>query len=242
MRENNIKAPVKEDPSYLRRHNLFVVWTHWVIALSSLLLIFSGWGQILFFRRHRIIALPGLSWSEQHAFLLQLHYVFSALLIAMIAVHIAYHLIKKERALLPQGRDFVQALPLPGQIRRRFPPPEHFKYYANQRLSYALTGLALFLLVFSGVLKTYKNFPAAHLPAALLRTANQLHSIGTYLLVAAIVIHVIAIHVARKHRPLIRSMIDGMVSRRYAQKHFPRWVARLEEEKKEENENIPPGT
>lgn len=242
MRENNDKTLAKENPSYLRRHNLFVVWTHGVIALSSLVLILSGWGQIPFFRRHKIIALPGLSWSEQHAFFLQLHYVFSALLIAMITVHIAYHLIKKERALLPKGRDFVQALPLPGLMRRRFPPPEPFKYYTNQRLSYALTGLALFLLVFSGVLKTYKNLPAAHLPAALLRTANQLHSIGTYLLVTAIVIHVTAIHVARKHRPLIRSMIDGMVSRSYAQKHFPRWVASLEEGKQQESEHSRSGT
>ena len=210
-----------------------IIWTHWIVGFSSVILIISGLGQIPFYRRHNIISIPGLSWAEQHSFLLQLHYYLSAVLIGIILFHIIYHVIKKELSLIPRLSDFVRMLPLPPHIRSRFQPPTHFKYYSNQRLSYALTAMALFLLIISGIVKTAKNLPDTDIPFQLIQISNQLHSVGTFLLVASILFHSLALHVARTHRPLIRSMIDGMVSRSYAKKHFPRWVDSVE--RQEEN-------
>ncbi len=219
-------------PDYIRRHNTFIIWTHWIVAFSSVILIISGLGQIPFYRRHNIISIPGLSWPEQHSLFLQLHYYFSAVLIGIILFHVIYHLWKKEYTLMPRLGDFVRMLPLPRPIRNRYHPPVHFKYYSNQRLSYALTALALFLLVVSGIVKTAKNFPDTNIPFELIQVSNQLHSLGTFLLAASILFHSIALHIARQHRPLIRSMIDGMVSRNYAKKHFPRWVDSVESNEK----------
>ena len=235
MTDNNQRNDSGNHSLHILRHNRFVIWTHWIIALSSLVLIITGLGQMPFYRRHNIISLPGLTWSEQQSLFLQLHYFASAILVGIILIHLIYHLKRKEFSLLPNQNDFFRLLPLPGRWRNQRNPREHFKYYSNQRLSYALTGLSLLLLVVSGAIKTYKNFPGVDLSHALLQFSNQMHSLGTYLLVASIIIHIVAVHLVKTHRSLIRGMIDGRISRSYARKHFPRWVNQEESKEKEKD-------
>ncbi len=235
MTDNNQRNDSGSHSLHILRHNRFVIWTHWIIAFSSLVLIISGFGQMPFFRRHNIISLPGHSWAEQHSLFLQLHYVASAVLVGIILIHLIYHLKRKEFSLLPNLNDLFRLLPLPGNRRNQQNPREHFKYYSNQRLSYALTGFSLLLLIVSGAIKTYKNFPGAEIRLDLLQAANLLHSLGTYLLIASIIIHTVAVHLVKTHRPLIRGMIGGRVSRSYARKHFPRWVDHVESREKEKD-------
>ena len=48
----------------IQRHGVWTVLEHWAIALSGLLLLFTGFGQMPMYSRYMVDRLPGLAWAS----------------------------------------------------------------------------------------------------------------------------------------------------------------------------------
>jgi len=73
------------------RHSLTVRVTHWVVALSGILLLFSGFGQLPLYKRYNLIKVPGFFWSGNYEITLLIHYLTAAVFTAAVFFHLVYH-------------------------------------------------------------------------------------------------------------------------------------------------------
>ena len=92
----------KKKDSYIRRHSVLEIAEHWAIALSGLMLLFTGMLQLPLARRYFITDIPGMAWAGDFVFTLHLHYAASVIFIAAALFHVAYHGILGHKGLIPQ--------------------------------------------------------------------------------------------------------------------------------------------
>jgi len=95
------------------RHSRSVRIEHWLIALSTILLIISAMGEI------KVI-----------------HYVAASVLILASCFHVISHLIRKEFGLLPRKGDIKQSFKIIKGMLFGKAEPQHDKYLAEQRVAY----------------------------------------------------------------------------------------------------------
>lgn len=206
----------------VQRHSPLVRWSHWLIALSGLLLLFSGFGQMPMYKRYYITAIPGLSWAGDYTITLLIHYIAASVFGAAIVFHLVYHIRLKELAIAPRRGDlretFIGLLAMVGLASE----PRHTKFQAKQRVAYAFIGVTSLLLVLTGLIKSYKNLGSIVVDPILLQWMAMLHTFAAVLFLLLIIAHVAAL-LLKSHRPLIPSMFTGRISREYAEKHHPAW-------------------
>ena len=88
----------------------------------------------------------------------------------------------------------------------------------------------IFVLLVTGVI-IWRPYFAQYFPIQVVRYALLIHATSAIILIHAILIHM---YMAFWVKGSIKGMIEGKVSRRWAQKHHPRWyrdVERLEAQK-----------
>jgi formate dehydrogenase gamma subunit len=204
------------------RHSWGVRLSHWLIAGSGLLLVFSGLGELPMYKRYNVVKIPGLHWSGDFELNLIIHYVLAAVFTATVFYHLIYHWRRREFALLPKKGDVGESVQIIKAMLTGGQEPPHGKYLAEQRLAYAAIALTVLGLVVTGWIKTYKNLGVIVIEPTLLQIITLLHTGLTMLFMALIAAH-LAAFALKVNRPLFPSMFTGQVPRSYAKKRHPRW-------------------
>jgi len=206
----------------VQRHNLTVRITHWLIAVSGILLLFSGFGQMPMYKRYNVVKIPGLSWSDNYEITLLIHYITASLFCAAVLFHLVYHFRRKEFGIMPKKGDIGESLRGFAAMFGLGEEPEHGKFQAKQRIIYAIIGSTALLLIVTGLIKSYKNLGAIVLDPMLLQWVAFTHTIAGMFFMVLFLAHVAAL-LLKQHRPLIPSMFSGRISADYARHHHPKW-------------------
>ena len=209
------------------RHHWATIIEHWLFALSSFVLLFSGFGQFPMYKRYGITALPGLEWSGNFIITLRLHYAAAILFIAIVVYHLVYHGLLGHRGMMPKKGDlkgFVQSvLAIFGMAEE----PKFDKYMPEQRISYVyFTGVSTLVLIITGILKVYKNLPSVSLSSETAIILTMLHNAATFVFLFSLVFHLGAF-VLKANRPLLKGMLHGKVDLHYVEERHPDWHDKL---------------
>ena len=211
----------------IRRHDFAGPFVHWLVALSTFALTFSGFGQMPMYKRYLLDRLPGLGWSSDYSVTLLIHYFAALSLIFAVAFHLLYHGLRGELALLaPRRGDLAESKQIMKALFTGGPEPASHKYLAEQRLSYGLTGFSLVLVILTGLVKVVKNLPGVALPHGLILGATALHNIGTFLVLASVFAHLGAF-LFKANRKLLPAIFNGQVDEEYARHRHSLWYQSL---------------
>ncbi len=157
-----------------------------IIFISCFMLYFSGLGQLPIYRRYNVVALPGLAWSDQYLITLQLHYLFSAILIGALLFMLVFRY-RLSRYGLRQGGN----IPAAGGSAdfRLFLWRGAGQEGPWQRPARLLIAYNLVLLILTGLVKIYKNLPGVELAYALTVTVTALHNLATVLMLCGVLLY-----------------------------------------------------
>lgn len=196
--------------------------THWLVAASGILLIFSGFGEMPMYKRYNVVKIPGLGWSGDYWTMLDIHYLTAAIFTAAVFFHILYHYRRREFAIMPRKGDFHESLvTIKAMLRGRKEPP-HEKFLAEQRLAYVIMGATSILLIITGLIKVYKNIGPVVLNPVFLNVVTYIHTLSTMLFMALFFAHIGAF-LLKANWPLLKSMFTGTVTREYAGSRHGNW-------------------
>lgn len=199
---------------------------HWGSALSIILLIITGLGQLPLYKRYNIAQLPGAEWLGSFFSTLHVHYLAAAFLIFVVSFHLFYHSLRKEYDFIPRKGDLKESyLIIKAMLTGKEEPPAE-KYLAEQRLAYLFIGLNVLVLILTGIIKVIKNIEGTELPQLLITVSTHLHNLSTVLLIFGILAH-LAAFLVKANRPLIKGMFTGYVDEEYAKHRHSLWYNRI---------------
>ena len=204
------------------RHSRAVRITHWLTAVSGILLLFSGFGQLPMYKRYNLVMVPGFSWSSNYEITLLIHYLSAVVFTSVIIFHLLYHLRRQEFAIMPKKGDVRASLQGLMAMFGLAQEPLHEKFQAKQRIIYAIIGTTSLILIATGMIKSYKNLGPIILDPLFLQWVAFTHTLSGMFFMILFVAHVAAL-MLKGHRPLIPSMISGKLDREYARQHHPLW-------------------
>ena len=209
------------------RHGTIELIEHWAIALSGLVLLFTGIFELPVGKRYYIIDIPGLGWSADFITSLYLHYAAALVFTAAAMFHVFYHGPRGEKGLLPRRGDFSASVIVIKSLFGFGEEPPLQKYLPEQRLAYAGMAFIILMLILSGLVKTYKNIYAPEMSHNVLLWATWIHNIGFILFFLAFLAHMTAIAL-RPNWPMVRGIFTGKVRLDYARHRHPLWIAEME--------------
>lgn len=211
----------------VKRHSASVIFVHWTVAISSLMLLFTGFGQMPLYKRYGLSKLPYMGWTADFGVTLNLHYMAAIVLTFAAFYHVVYHVLRKEFGAWPKPGDFKESVQIvKAMLTKGQEPPSH-KFLAEQRLAYAFMAITLGVLIITGLIKVFKNLPDVFLPDSLLNIVTMLHNLATMLLLFGFIAH-LAAFLLKPNRPLLLSMFTGMVDYHYAKERHCLWCEELE--------------
>jgi len=208
--------------NYVARHDNAVRLTHWAVAVSGLVLIFSGFGTMPLYGRFYVNELPGLGWSSDYLIQQVIHYVAAMLFTAAVFFHLVFHLRRREFAAIPQKGDAKESVAIIKAMVTGQEEPPSGKFLAEQRLAYAAMGLTSLLLIATGLVKVYKNTGVITLDPTFLQVVTLTHTLATMIFLALFIAHLGAFLI-KANRPLFPSMFTGKVRRDYAEHRHSKW-------------------
>lgn len=215
----------KKTKSWVERHSPLELVEHWLLALSGLLLIFSGFGELPMYKRYMLTKLPLLGWAGDFHIQLKIHYLAAIVFVSVMLFHFLYHGFAGHRGLVPQKGD------LSGSIRTVLAmlgfgkEPKADKFLPEQRYAYAYMALVGGILVLTGLLKVIKNLQGVMLPPGLITAVTLVHTFGTIFFLLGVLAHLGAILI-KANRPLIRAIFTGKVDADYARERHGIWWER----------------
>ncbi len=213
----------------IKRHSGSVRMVHWLVAISTMLLFFSGFGQMPMYERFFVTSLPGLGWSGDYAITLLLHYAFAALLIFAVVYHLVYHVVRKEYTILPRRGDVSASFKIIKAMLGFGQEPPSGKYLAEQRLAYVFVGGNILLVIVTGIIKVLKNLPNFNFDYGFLLVNTTLHNISAILLLFGIIGH-LAAFVFKQNRQLLPGIFTGFIDADYARHRHQLWYETLQPE------------
>ena len=217
----------KELKGQVKRHGFSTRFVHWTVAVSTFLLIFSGFGQLPLYKRYFVDQLAGLGWTSNFSVTLIIHYVAAIALIFAVAYHLTYHIMRKEYDIFPKRGDVKESIQIIKAMLGRGEEPENDKYLAEQRLAYAFIGGALLLIILTGAIKVVKNLSAIEFSSDFLWVTTTLHNVATFLVLFGIIGH-LAAFIFKENRALLSSMFNGKVDADYAKERHSKWYKRVD--------------
>jgi cytochrome b subunit of formate dehydrogenase len=218
---------MNEKPVMVRRHSVLVRVEHWAVAISGILLIFSGAGQMPMYQRYGLTSIPGFGWSGDFLLQLRLHEIAASVFMAAVAFHVVYHLLRRETAIAPRRGDLRESLRIVLATFGIGEEPANDKFLAEQRVAYAAIGAAALLLSLTGALKIARSAGWLFLPPAMSWTNTLLHNIGFAMFFLGVIAH-LAAFALRVNRPLLPSMLSGRVRYAYAAHRHAKWLESLD--------------
>ncbi|MFZ5645366.1 MAG: formate dehydrogenase subunit gamma [Bacillota bacterium] len=210
----------------VQRHGFSVLFVHWTIALSTIALIFSGFGQMPMYKRYGISDLPGLGWSADYSVTIIIHYVAAVFFLVAVAYHIIFHLIRKDFDILPRRGDVRESVMIIKSMLTGGKEPPCDKYLAEQRLAYAFIGFLVLIISVTGVIKVIKNLPQFNFSPTFMIVANDMHTFASMLLIFGILAH-LAAFLFKANRALLPGMFTGKVDLDYCRHRHCKWYDRL---------------
>lgn len=210
----------------IRRQSLTNRLVHWLIALSTFALFFSGFGQMPMYDRYGLSALPGMSWAGNYQITLAMHYLAGAVFIFAIVLHLWAALAMRTYDILPRRGDLRESVVIIKAMMGRGEAPPSGKYLAEQRLAYAFIGGNILVIAVTGLLKVFKNLPGVEVNPLALFVNTAFHNAAAMLLLLGIFAHLAAFAV-KQNRALLPAMIDGTVDEHHAREHHSVWYAEV---------------
>lgn len=217
---------ISTDKGLVVRHSIVEIIEHWVIALSGLTLVLSGFFQMPTAHRYYISSIPGMAWASDFIVSLYVHYAASVLFIAAAFFHVVYHGMRGDFGLLPQKGDVGASIDVIKSFFGKGEEPPFHKYLPEQRLAYAGMAFTVAVLIVSGLVKTYKNIYAPDMSLTFVLVATWLHNIFFVLFVLAFFGHIAAL-ILKPNRPLVRAIFTGAVRLDYAERRHPLWLEEI---------------
>lgn len=208
------------------RHSGTVRIIHWTVTVSILLLIFSGFGQMPLYKRYFVDQLPGLAWSSNFSITLLIHYLAAIVLMFAGFYHAVYFGLRKEFRLLPKRGDTKESVQIIKAIITKGKVPPCHKYLAEQRLAFVYIASIIALLIFTGVIKVFKNLPSVTLSDGLIFWTTLLHNAGTILIIIGIAAHLGAF-IFKENRAMLPSMFTGQIDLEYVKERHCLWYDEL---------------
>ena len=221
MRERIIK-----DGKAILRHSPIELIEHWVLAISGLLLIFSGFGELPMYKRYMVTQIPGLGWSGDLFINLKIHYLAGIVFVSIMVFHAIFHEWLGHQGLLPQKGDFKASLITILSMFGFGKEPKSDKYLAEQRLAYAYLGGVGLILVLTGIVKVIKNLPGVYLPPVLITSMTLTHTFATIFFLLGVLAHLAAL-IFKVNRPLTKSIFTGEVDVEYVKERHTVWYEEL---------------
>jgi cytochrome b subunit of formate dehydrogenase len=217
---------ILEDKGLVVRHSALELFEHWAIAFSGIMLILTGIFEMPIARRYYINELPGLAWSADFIVSLKIHYIASAVFVAVGLFHIVYHGILGHRGMIPRKGDVRQSIEVIKTFFGKGEEPPFHKYLPEQRLAYAGMAVIIGVLIVSGLMKTYKNLINPQMSEGLTLIATWAHNIFFVLFVFAFIGHMAAI-ILKPNWPMVRGIFTGRVRLDYAKHRHPLWIEEI---------------
>lgn len=220
------------------RHSLVELAEHWILAISGLILIFSGFGELPMYKRYMVTQIPGLGWAGDFFINLKIHYLAGIVFVSIMVFHGLYHGWLGHQGLLPRKGDMkVSIITILSMFGFGQEPKSH-KYLPEQRLAYAYLGGVGLILVLTGVVKVIKNLPGVYLSPTLITSMTLTHTFATIFFLLGVLAHLAAL-IFKINRPLVKSIFTGEVNLGYVQDRHTVWYEELigkkaEDEGKEE--------
>ena len=217
----------------IRRHSSVELVEHWTLALSGIMLLFTGIGELPLFKRYYfILNIPGLGWAGDYFKHLTLHYIFAIFFIAAIIFHVLYHGIRGDKGLVPKKGDTGKSVKvLLAMIGIGEEPPSE-KYLPEQRIAYLGMGIIIAVLTLTGVVKIIKNLPFVYMPPFLNGVNTLVHTLAAFLFLLALIMHVGVVALFKSNWPLLKSMFTGKIDANYVKKRHGIWYEELKREGK----------
>ncbi|WP_280768289.1 formate dehydrogenase subunit gamma [Salipaludibacillus daqingensis] len=210
------------------KSNRFV---HWVSAISIIMLIITGLGQLPLYGRYLLWQPFGTNWLTSYEMTLWVHYIFASILIFIIIYHAFFHVIRKEYAIIPKKGDMKASLILmKAMILKKQEPPSE-KYLPEQRLAYLLFAVAILLLIGTGIVKVYQNLMGVNISNTMMVIVTMGHNIGTVLIIFAFIGHMAAF-LFKENRNMLPGMFTGKVDKSYVKHRHSLWYRDLQTKEK----------
>ena len=208
------------------RHSPIELAEHWLLAISGLLLIFSGFGELPMYKRFMVTQIPGLSWAGDFFINLKIHYLSGIVFFSIMVFHAIYHGWLGHQGLLPRKGDFKTSLITILSTFGFGKEPKSEKYLPEQRLAYAYLGGIGLILVVTGMFKVIKNFPGVYLSPALITGMTLTHTFATIFFLVGVLAHLAAL-IFKVNRPLVNSIFTREVDLEYVRDRHTMWYEEL---------------
>jgi copper ion binding protein len=221
MRERIIK-----DRKAVLRHKPIELAEHWLLAISGLLLIFSGFGELPMYKRYMLTQIPGLGWAGDFFINLKIHYLAGIVFVSIMVFHALYHGWLGHRGLMPRKADIGASCRTILCMLGFGEEPKSDKYLPEQRVAYAYLGGVGLILVLTGAVKVIKNLPGVYLSPALITSMTLAHTFATIFFLLGVLAHLAAL-IFKVNRPLVKSIFTGEVDPGYAQDRHSIWYEEI---------------
>lgn len=217
---------ILKEQNLVVRHTAIEIAEHWTIAISGLILLFSGFGEFPMYKRYMVTSIPGLSWAGDFWVHLQIHYLAAIVFVAATVFHIVYHGISGHHGLLPRKGDGKASLLTILSFVGIGEEPKADKYLPEQRLAYAYIVVVSAILIFTGLIKVLKNLPSVYMPPAIISWSTLIHTFATFLFLFGVLSHIAALLI-KVNRPLTKPMFTGKVDLDYVRHRHSIWYDEL---------------
>lgn len=201
---------------------------HWVTAISIIMLIITGLGQMPLYGRYLIVQPFGTGWLTQYNLTLYVHYIFAAVLIYITFYHLFFHWLRKEYHIIPKKGDVKGSYEILKAMILRRKEPASEKYLPEQRLAYAYFAVSIGLVIITGIFKVVKNINGVQASNSFLLWGAQLHNLATVMVIFGIVMHLGAF-VVKANRKMLPGMFTGYVDKEYVEERHSLWYKELKE-------------
>lgn len=206
----------------IRRHSRVVMINHWLVAISGLFLLFSGFGQLPMYKRYNVLKIPGLSWAGDFELTLVMHLIAAVVFGGAVLFHIVYHFRRKEFAAVPKKGDLKESAQIMKAMVTGGEEPPQGKFLAEQRLAYAAIGIVSLVLLLTGLIKIYKNFGAITINPFISEINTLIHTMAGMFFLLLFLAHLGAF-VIKANWPLIPTMFTGRVKKDYVEHRHSLW-------------------
>ncbi|WP_339172556.1 cytochrome b/b6 domain-containing protein [Anoxybacillus sp. FSL W8-1294] len=204
-------------------------FVHWGIAISIIMLIITGIGQMPVYGRYLIIQPFGTKWLTSYEVTLWVHYFFAATLLFFTTYHVVYHVIKKEFDIWTKKGDVKGSyLILKAMLLKQKEPPSE-KYLPEQRIAYLYFVVSIGLVIVTGVIKVIKNIMGVQPTNGILFWGAQLHNLATVMVIFGVIMH-LAAFIVKENRKLLPGMFTGYVDEEYVKERHSLWYKELKRE------------
>lgn len=211
----------------IRRYGAIVRFEHWMVALSGIMLIFTGLGCLPLFKRYYITEIPGFKWTADFYLLTKLHYIFAIFFLFAVFFHVYFHALRKDFGLLPKKGDFTASIKMILASFGLMKEPPADKWLPEQRLAYVGIAVVTAAVVITGIIKVLKNLQWIPLSPKIESLTNLLHTIFGGLFIFLFFIHIFFVLAVKANWPLLKAMITGRVDEEYVKERHPLWYERI---------------